>query len=353
TQLDIWIDTDAGWDIDDIFAIELVARSNANIVGISTVNYYPQEKAKIVKTILNNRNRTDVPVFAGVGYDPETDNPQKLFELNPLWPRKIFGVPNPKDNEKPIYNLQGCAYRKKSTNFKNLIINGGQSEMIKAFKMAAENAHDKLVIVAIGPLLNIAEALKQHPEISSKLRIWLMGGWIENEGKVIRSGYNTGINPIASQIVFNSGSEIFLVNSQFIIDKGFEISEEEYEAIKQTKKGDKLSQMIWEDWMNWNGGDVFSRKHFADIVTAYLALNPDLVTNYERVQITYYPITENQRELEDLGFLYTKIPLITVRGDVEGQGISNLKLITGLGAGIGDAYQSIRLEILEHIRRVL
>ena len=81
---------------------------------------------------------------------------------------------------------------------------------------------DKVVVFAIGPLTNIAEALEQHPEISANIeRIVIMGGAVNVSGNITPAGFkkvenhaaewNIYCDPYAAEVVFSSGVAITLV----------------------------------------------------------------------------------------------------------------------------------------------
>jgi len=84
-----------------------------------------------------------------------------------------------------------------------------------------QSASDRINIVAVGPLTNIAEALQTAPEIHSKIEaIYIMGGAVNTDGNVGISGvgiqnqyaeWNIYIDPVAANIVFNSGIPIVLI----------------------------------------------------------------------------------------------------------------------------------------------
>lgn len=76
--------------------------------------------------------------------------------------------------------------------------------------------------MAVGPLTNIAEALQTAPEIDAKIEaIYIMGGAVKTDGNVGISGvgiqnqyaeWNIYIDPVAANIVFDSGIPIILVS---------------------------------------------------------------------------------------------------------------------------------------------
>lgn len=84
-----------------------------------------------------------------------------------------------------------------------------------------QNADEKVAIVAVGPLTNIAEAIQASPEIVPMIdAIYIMGGAVDVEGNVGNSGagienqyaeWNIYIDPLAANIVLGSGASVVLV----------------------------------------------------------------------------------------------------------------------------------------------
>jgi len=84
-----------------------------------------------------------------------------------------------------------------------------------------QKSEEPISIVAVGPLTNIAEAFQIAPQISENIaEIYIMGGAVEVEGNVGNSGvgidnkyaeWNIYIDPVAANILFNSGASITLV----------------------------------------------------------------------------------------------------------------------------------------------
>lgn len=61
-------DTDAGTDIDDIWALALIlAHPNLDLLGVTTVTGDTQARARLVAKMLRLAGRADVPVLAGMG----------------------------------------------------------------------------------------------------------------------------------------------------------------------------------------------------------------------------------------------------------------------------------------------
>jgi pyrimidine-specific ribonucleoside hydrolase len=84
-----------------------------------------------------------------------------------------------------------------------------------------QNSDKPVTIVAVGPLTNIAEVIQKEPDIVANIaEIYIMGGAVKVEGNVGNSGvgiqnkyaeWNIYIDPLAANIVFNSGAPIILV----------------------------------------------------------------------------------------------------------------------------------------------
>jgi len=84
-----------------------------------------------------------------------------------------------------------------------------------------QNSDEPVSIVAVGPLTNIAEAIQKDPSIKSNIKdIFIMGGAVKVDGNVGNSGvgidnkhaeWNIYIDPVAANIVFDSGVPITLI----------------------------------------------------------------------------------------------------------------------------------------------
>ncbi len=95
----------------------------------------------------------------------------------------------------------------------------GQAEDLMLTQLRASK--DPVTIVAMGPLTNVAMAIKQDPEVISKIRkIIVMGGAIKELGNVDKpfvgiensaAEWNFYIDPHAAQVVIDSGVSVVLV----------------------------------------------------------------------------------------------------------------------------------------------
>jgi purine nucleosidase len=75
-------------------------------------------------------------------------------------------------------------------------------ELIKA----VEQNSSELILIATGPLTNIAQALKQQPSIAKQIKqLILMGGSTDRGNHTPAAEFNIFADPEAASIVFNSG----------------------------------------------------------------------------------------------------------------------------------------------------
>lgn len=101
---------------------------------------------------------------------------------------------------------------------------GGEASSLQAADLIVEvlqSSSEPITIVAVGPLTNIAEALQRSPEASAQIKeIYIMGGAVDVDGNVGNSGvgienkyaeWNIYVDPVAANIVFESGIPIVLV----------------------------------------------------------------------------------------------------------------------------------------------
>lgn len=180
------LDCDPGHD--DAMAIILAAASPAlDLVGITTV----AGNQTLEKTTLNARRVcsvagiVDVPVAAGCDapLDRELTYAGEIHGASGL-----DGV----DWEEPTVPLD-------------------ERHAVDLMAQLAE-AHERLTIVAVGPLTNVATLLERDPAVASRIeRISIMGGAIGLGNWTPSAEFNIHVDPEAAAIVLASGVPITLV----------------------------------------------------------------------------------------------------------------------------------------------
>lgn len=172
------LDTDIGGDIDDAFAVALVLRSpELDLRAVTTVSGDTHARARLAAKMLSVSGRPGIPVAAGI---PGS----KLDASQTQW----------------ADGFTDAALVSQSA--------------IDLMKTEIDRAPRKLVIVAIGPLTNVAALLKKYPEEAARIhQIVLMGGSIKR-GYYPNSGptaeYNIAADAAASKVVFSAGIPILM-----------------------------------------------------------------------------------------------------------------------------------------------
>lgn len=183
----IIIDTDPG--IDDSLAILLaLASPEVTLEGLTVVhgNCSAEQGTRNALSVLELANAGQIPVAKGCDLPlvqpsllaPETHGNTGLGYAN---------LPEPRT--KPLVQ-HGCDFL-----IEKILSNPGE-----------------ITLVAIGPLTNVALAIRKEPRIVQAVReLMIMGGAIRHEGNVTPlAEFNTYVDPHAAHIVYHSGMPITL-----------------------------------------------------------------------------------------------------------------------------------------------
>jgi purine nucleosidase len=234
-------DTDIGDDIDDALALALALQSpELDVKLVTTVADDVESRTRLAWKELGLFGRQDIPLATGAA--------EPL--LDPKYPDRAaqFGVLTGTD-QPPAAAWQRAADRIIETLMKS---------------------PDKMTIIPVGPLTNIALALKEEPRIKEKIeRIVLMGGAYYPP----RREYNIYRDRIAAEIVFSSGIPITGVGLD--VTEKCKLQAADLERLKNAHNpaSDFLYRLI-ELWQKDNPGH-FPTLH--DPLAVAAALRPSLI----------------------------------------------------------------------------
>jgi len=142
-------------------------------------------------------------------------------------------------------------------------------------RLSHEHAGE-LLLVALGPLTNLALALKLDPSLPSRVRrLVVMGGAVSAHGNITAAAeFNIGFDPEAAHIVFESFPKMDLVDWEAVIAHGFL-----HARAEQWLRADSPRARFYEEisrqtrlWSEDRRGDQW---HSADALAMAFALQPN------------------------------------------------------------------------------
>jgi purine nucleosidase len=180
TRTPVLIDTDIGDAVDDSLALGLALTSpELDVRGVTTVIDDVESKTRLAWKELVIFGRRDIPLAMGA--------PEPLLDPQLQSHPRAFHILTPSDQ------IPEPARRPAASFLVDTLM----------------NSRDRLTLIAIGPLTNIALALKTEPRIKERIeRIVLMGGAFAAHPSGGQIEYNVKRDPAAAEIVFRSGVPI-------------------------------------------------------------------------------------------------------------------------------------------------
>src|SRR5580658_8726414 len=180
-SIPIIIDVDTG--IDDAFGLlYALAQPSIRLIGVASVagNVDLAKATRNTRSVLALGGRADIPVWPGCTA-PLLHAPEDASIIHGATGLGYATLPEPLDDPAPTH-------------------------AIDAILAAARDHAGELVLVATGPLTNIAAALVRDPELPRRLkRFVLMGGAFAEAGNVTPAAeFNIWHDPEAARIVFRA-----------------------------------------------------------------------------------------------------------------------------------------------------
>jgi purine nucleosidase len=181
TKIRLILDTDIGTDIDDAWALAFVALSpEFETLGVTITDADTPARAKVACKLLHRARRTDIPVAVG----RQTPTPDNRYDHQFTWAEDF------------------TAYKPVPEPAANMIVR------------VAKKYPGEVVLLAVGPLQNVADALRLEPQLGKYLkRVVLMSGNVYGRaegGKVIPE-WNVVVATKDSQLVYGAGLPITIV----------------------------------------------------------------------------------------------------------------------------------------------
>lgn len=172
-RLPVILDTDIGDDVDDAYALALVASApNADLLGVTTASGETPRRAALAAKFLQTMGRREVPVHAG-----------------------------------RVTNGQIGRQAEWAAGFRARALKAEPA--VEFLRRAIERRPGEVTLVAVGPLPNIADLIARYPETAKKLRrIVIMGGAVRHGYRIDsppEPEWNIRSDVSAAQTVFSAG----------------------------------------------------------------------------------------------------------------------------------------------------
>ncbi|CAM4201508.1 nucleoside hydrolase [Erysipelothrix inopinata] len=252
------LDVDTGID-DTLNLAYLAALEDVELIGVTCVygNTDVDQATRNTLGLLDLFGRSDVPVYRGAGHASQNSTYEQQRGS------KIFHGDN------GIGNVTLDVTR--------------QYEALDAASFLVESARkygQELVIIASGPLTNLADAIKMDPDVMSRVgKLSLMGGALCVPGNVSAvAEANIMQDPESSKVVFQSDMEIIMVGLDVTSRAIF--SRNDLESWKQGSAKAQTVYAIMDHYFKaheliypaWNGAAMH------DPLAVIALLRPDLVS---------------------------------------------------------------------------
>lgn len=343
---DIILITDPGSaDIDDIFAILLlISNKNIKIRGIIATHHYAEQRAKIIKLILSEYDRNDIPVY--VGHDTLNNGSADFFEENNLFPKK-FGHPHAHQEQNdpsekqwfPQFTQAYYRFYEEAEITGQQVYSNGSEFLISTLKEYSEN--NKITVVCIAPMHDL---IIVPTTLYKNMNLFLMGG---SDKKI---GYNWGICPQITNIVLEKlefsktcatviSSNLVTENNIVINDSIFYYIISRYFKCEQSK----ISKAIFTDWLNCL--DTSNVKNMCDPLTVLIALGEtSFITIPMQATVQNYDLYRDYLEEND------KNPILKLEVNKKK---SNIEFVTGVDLGTNEMIQNIIIKMLFYGEKLL
>ena len=262
----IIFDTDFGTcPQDDCYALMLALQSpELEILGITTVtgNWSLEQGTADVLRLLEIAGREEIPVYAGADM-PLMHEPSEYARTTygSWWSDAAPSPPPGGFAQKEVEALGAVEY----------IID------------TVEARPGEVTIVAIGPLTNVAMALRHRPGLAAKVKkLVIMGGAIaalpDGSGNMTPGAeFNFWVDPEAAKIVLRSGIPIDL--SPLNVSRKSSLTREWFDKLVANRT--PLTDLIRERGRTWPGADPDAVVHMYDQIAVASLIDPTLVTTTE------------------------------------------------------------------------
>jgi purine nucleosidase len=256
TRPQLLIDTDPG--VDDALAI-LMAQAHADMAGLSIVagNVGLGHTVRNARTLIDLLG-VDTPVFAGCA---------------------TALVRTPEEDAAFVHGQDGFG----DVGFPEPVAPLSDEPAALALLRLTRERPGELTLVALGPLTNLALALRLDPTLPQRVpRLVVMGGAVTGHGNTgkVPAEFNIGFDPEAAHVVFEAFPSFDLVDWEATLRHAFDDAEFDGWLAAGDRRADFFSRIV-------AAARGYNAKHdrrgviAADALAMAVALDPTIVTRRE------------------------------------------------------------------------
>ncbi|MBO4218127.1 MAG: nucleoside hydrolase [Erysipelotrichaceae bacterium] len=146
---------------------------------------------------------------------------------------------------------------------------------VEYLKDVLENSEEKVEIVSMGPLTNIAMLIKTYPEVLDKIeRLVMMGGCFSLGNALPKSEFNIYHDPEAAKIVFDSPLKISMAGIEACFAGAILLKD--IEELKAEGKGTRLLKSILDFYSQYAYKNNWDRIPIFDVTPIMYLLKPEI-----------------------------------------------------------------------------
>lgn len=145
----------------------------------------------------------------------------------------------------------------------------------------------QLTLVALGPLTNLALALRLDPDLPSRFaRLVIMGGAVNGRGNthLVPAEFNIGFDPEAAHIVFSSWPKFDLVDWEATVRHGLDYANFANWLNVDSPRA-RFYAAISQRTCEWAQSQGRERLFSADALAMAVALEPDIITHSQECHV--------------------------------------------------------------------
>lgn len=259
SKIKIILDTDPGND--DLMAIIMALKSDLiDVRGLTVVggNASIEDTTNNALSLLTYLNRVEVPVYVG--------NASALNQIS---------TSTEEFDEFVSHRIEIHGESGLHVNLPSPSVQPRQQHAVDFIIEEVESNKGEIILVPVGPLTNIADAIKKQPKLKEWVRaIHVMGGAVGVPGNVTKHAeFNIYCDPEAANDVFASGIEIKLCGLN--ITRPTSVNKDESDWLQGTSREEVLIDELLTNTFEQNSRRESFSLH--DPVAVLSLLYPDLI----------------------------------------------------------------------------